>query len=88
MNNKCRPYAETLRRQTSGLLPVAGILLLLASLASCSTTSNIPDDDQLFVGLKKIVYTDYAPSDHATQTQEELEAALATQPNGALFGSS
>lgn len=57
-------------------------------LASCSTTKHIPDDDQLFIGLEKITYTDYAKSIHAEQTQEELEAALATAPNGALFGSS
>jgi hypothetical protein len=57
-------------------------------LAACSTTKNIPDDDQLFVGLTKIEYKDYEPSDHFTATQEEIEAALATAPNGALFGSS
>ena len=64
------------------------ILVLLALSASCSTTSHIPDDDQLFVGLEKIAYTDYAPGDHAEQVKEELEGALATAPNGALFGSS
>ena len=57
-------------------------------LVSCSTTSHIPDDDQLFIGLEKIVYTDYERGDHAEDTQAEVEAALATAPNGALFGSS
>jgi hypothetical protein len=65
---------------------VLPILLLL--LTACSTTRHIPDDDQLFIGLKKIVYTDFDDSDHAIETQEEVEAALATAPNGALFGSS
>ena len=57
-------------------------------------TKNIPDDDQLFVGLTKIVYEDeknYAEKsydDHLTTTKEEVEAALATEPNGSLFGSS
>ena len=63
---------------------VGGGLLLL----SCATTSHVPDDDQLFIGLKKIEYGEHAESQHFTETQEEVEAALATQPNGALFGSS
>ena len=62
-----------------------GLLLLFSA---CSTTKHIPDDDQLFIGLEKIVYTDYEKNEHAEQTQVELEAALATAPNGALFGSS
>lgn len=63
--------------------------LLAVLLASCSTTKHIPDDDQLFIGLKPIQYPDFQEADpHAVTTQEELEAALATEPNGALFGSS
>ena len=71
-----------------------GVGLLL--ITSCSTTKNIPDDDQLFVGLTKIEYSD-SPKykdlsetirDNLITTQEEVEAALATAPNGALFGSS
>ncbi|MBQ9356216.1 MAG: BamA/TamA family outer membrane protein [Prevotella sp.] len=63
-------------------------LILLLLLTACSTTNHIPDDDQLFTGLTKIAYTDADKSDHTIQTQEEVEAALATAPNGALFGSS
>ena len=51
-------------------------------------TKNIPDDDQLFTGLTKIAYEDYEQNDNFTVTQEEVEAALATAPNGAIFGSS
>ena len=57
-------------------------------LMSCSSTKNIPEDDQLFVGLTKIEYKDYEKNDHFLAVQEEVEAALATAPNGALFGSS
>lgn len=64
------------------------ITAVMAVMASCSTTKNIPDDDQLFIGLTKIDYKDYDKCDHATTTIEEVEAALATAPNGALFGSS
>ena len=67
----------------------AGLLLLcLLVLAGCSTTANIPDDDQLFIGLTKIDYQDYEKNDNFVTTREEIDAALATAPNGALFGSS
>jgi hypothetical protein len=51
-------------------------------------TKNIPEDDQLFIGLTKIAYENYEQNDNFTKTQEEVEAALATAPNGAIFGSS
>ena len=66
-------------------------ILLLVLLTSCISTRNIPDDDQLFVGLTKISYYDDTLKSHATHladTKAEVEAALATAPNGALFGSS
>ena len=75
--------------QVKGFLPFCLFaFLLLSFLTSCSSTKHVPEDDQLFVGLKKIQYDNYEPGSHATTTQEELEAALATAPNGALFGSS
>ena len=42
-------------------MKINGIIILLAAvaLAGCSTTRNIPDDDQLFVGLKEIKYENY-----------------------------
>lgn len=64
------------------------VFLTALFLFSCSTTKNIPDDDQLFVGLTKIDYQDYEKNQNFITTQEEIEAALATAPNGALFGSS
>jgi len=64
------------------------LLIALSLLTACSTTKNIPDDDQLFIGLTKIEYQNYEENSHFIETQEEIEAALATAPNGALFGSS
>lgn len=68
------------------------IFLLLAALAiilhGCSSTSAIPDGEQLFTGLKKINYTDYKASDYAETTKIEIENVLATTPNASLFGSS
>ena len=54
-------------------------------------TKNIPEDDQLFTGLKKIAYLDERKDSfdsHLETTKEEIEAALATEPNGSVFGSS
>ncbi len=63
-------------------------LICIGLLASCSTTKHIPEGDQLFIGLTKIAYVDDDKSEHFADTKAEVEAALATAPNGALFGSS
>ena len=88
-------YRITTKVKTSVLLPLYLFTFLL--LSSCSLTKNIPDDDQLFRGLKEIVYIDEQdsnlPESKALEEQketmkEEVEAALATIPNGSLFFSS
>ncbi|MBR1462997.1 MAG: BamA/TamA family outer membrane protein [Prevotella sp.] len=68
----------------------AACIMVIGSLlfSSCSTTSGVPEDDKLFTGLTKIDYQDYDRNQNFITTQEEVEAALATAPNGALFGSS
>ena len=50
----------------------AATLLMVA--AACSTTSALPEGEQLFTGLKKISYTGYEPSDYARATQTEIES--------------
>ena len=64
------------------------LLVAIALLAACSATKSVPDDDQLFTGLKTTRYTNYEACDHFYSTREEIDAALATEPNGAFFGSS
>ena len=53
-------------------------------------TKGIPDDDQLFTGLKRTVWTDTLKNspyeEHIGTTKEEVEAALATKPNGSILG--
>ena len=61
---------------------LVGITMVLCA---CSSTKNIPEDDQLYTGLTKIKYVNYEKNDHFIGTQEEIEAALACAPNGALF---
>jgi len=51
-------------------------------------TKDIPEGDKLFTGVEGITYSDYEHSANFTAAQEEVEAALATAPNGAIFGSS
>ncbi len=65
------------------------LLILLAGLLSaCSTTSNLPEDEFLYTGVKKIEVTD-AKKERKTETVlSEVEAALSVSPNGAIFGSS
>ena len=66
------------------------LLLAIGSmlLVSCSMTKDIPEGEQLFTGLKTIKWENAEPSDNLIETQAEIEAALATAPNGSLFGSS
>ena len=64
------------------------LLLAVLLVGSCSSTSSVPEDDQLYIGLKPIEYKEYEKNDHFYSVQEEVEAALATAPNGAFFGSS
>jgi hypothetical protein len=85
-NNIWKNALRMLRKHCS--LIVAGGLTV--AFISCSTLSSVPEGDQLFVGLKPITYTDHRgdESRHVTDTKVEVEAALASAPNGALFGSS
>lgn len=63
-------------------------LMAVALLSGCSSTKSIPEGDQLYVGLKDITYNAPEKGEHYATTQAELEAALATKPNGSLLGSS
>ena len=92
---KKRPYgngADRQGRQGKALTAAALLMIGILLLASCSTTKNLRDGDQLFIGLTKIEYNnadeDDKNTDHYVTTKEEVEASLATAPNGALFGSS
>ena len=72
-------------KKVSKKLPLGGLGGLIL-LASCST--HLEPGEQLFTGLKPIDYQNHDNSEHFIETQAEVEAALATAPNGALFGSS
>ena len=57
-------------------------------LSSCSATSALKDDEQLFTGLKPIEYVNYEPTCYVDTVKEEMEYALASAPMGAFLGSS
>ena len=84
MNANRNNSIPTLSRLWKGVMGVLGMVLF----ASCSETASVPDGDQLYTGQRKIKYENYAANDHFNTTQEEVEAALATEPNGAILGSS
>lgn len=66
------------------------IVLILAALLldACSTTSGIPEGEQLYTGMKPTRYVDYDDNAHFRSTRDELDVVLATKPNAALLGSS
>ncbi len=63
-------------------------ILACMVLASCSTTSGIPEGEQMFTGLKKISYENYEKGSYADSVITEMDYVLASVPTGALFGSS
>ena len=66
---------------------IAYLLPIAAFFSACSSTKSIPEGDQLFTGVEKINYTTEDKGSHFASTKEEVDAALATAPNGAIFGS-
>lgn len=73
------------RNNVSYLLLMSAFTLMTLS---CSTTSNLPEDEVLFTGLKTIDYVDSVREANYSSVRDEVEAALACEPNGALLGSS
>ena len=60
------------------------ILLFMA----CSTTKNLPEGEQLYVGQKAMILNNTPTSSVGETALTEIEAALATAPNNAFMGSS
>ena len=77
-------------KTASNSLKVIAITSAMILLAACSTTSNLPEDEVLYVGMTPIEYQDTVPerySDYMDTVMEEVEAAIGCAPNGAVFGS-
>ena len=65
------------------------ILILLAIIlqAACSTTSNLPEGEKLYTGVKKVEIIDADASDNGEAALTEVYAAIELPPNGSFFGS-
>lgn len=63
-------------------------ILMVGLLAACSTTKHLPADEVLYTGLKKTAVLHADKTDVGNEALEEVKAALACAPNGALLGSS
>lgn len=61
---------------------------LLAFLMSCSTTKNLPENEVLYTGIKKIEVENQDITPEGEEALSEIEAALSFPPNNALLGSS
>lgn len=48
------------------ILPVLSLLILTCMACGCSTTKNLPEGEQLYIGLRKTEYTD-APGNKKKQ---------------------
>ncbi|WP_449031068.1 translocation and assembly module lipoprotein TamL [Prevotella melaninogenica] len=62
-------------------------MAFLFILAACSTTSAIPDGEQLYTGMEPTKYSNYKKNQHFNDVKEELDLVLATKPNAAWLGS-
>ena len=65
--------------------------VLMLIVTACSTTKYVPDDDQLYTGIKKIEFLEaeeYASTPTGETAMEEVTYALDCAPNGSIVGSS
>lgn len=67
---------------------IAVTVFALLFIVSCSTTSNLPEGETLYTGIKSIDVVDHDGSESADNAMEEVKAALARKPNGSILGSS
>ena len=77
---------KTIQRQTISL--ASAIMTVCILLASCSTTSNLPEGDILYTGIKSTNIEGKKGTIAEDIALTEVEAALAYAPNNAFMGSS
>ncbi len=69
-------------------LSVMSVILIVMAMSSCSVTSNLPEGEYLYAGIKNINYTDKKNTYEESVALTEVEGALAAAPNGSFMGSS
>ncbi len=76
MNKKYHPYRILI------------YMLCMIAIIACSTTKNLPKNEVLYTGIRKISVEHKDKTAAGALALEEVEAALAYPPNNAFFGSS
>lgn len=75
-------------KKKNNILRILLFCCLMVVLVGCSTTKNLPKDEVLYTGIKKITFTDQEQNPEAQEVMDEIEAAVSYPPNDALLGSS
>lgn len=63
-------------------------LAVVFLLVACSTTRNLPEGEELYIGQKAMILDNVPTSTVGENALAEIEAALATAPNNSFMGSS
>ena len=66
---------------------IASLCISILLFMACSTTKNLPEGEQLYVGQKAMILNNTPTSSVGETALTEIEAALATAPNNAFMGS-
>ena len=75
-------------KKTNDIFQLLALAMSVLMATACSVTSEVPEGDKLYAGIKKVEFENYEENEHFDMTKEEVEAALDCPPNGGLFGSS
>lgn len=71
------------------IIYIASLFTVLAGLlAACSTTSNLPEDEMLYTGIKSVTVNGRQGTVAEATALTEVEAAIAYAPNNSFMGSS
>ena len=63
------------------------MVLLLCGAVGCSTTKNLPEGEQLYVGIGKTKIINEDGSSAGQRALSAAESAINVKPNNSLFGS-
>lgn len=87
-NNKYNRQSTGQRVNKLASIGFVAMIVACIILSACSTTSNLPEDEVLYTGIKKISYEDKKNTYAESVALTEIEAALAYAPNNSFMGSS
>lgn len=74
-----------LKRRMSNYRYIFSILAILVLVTSCSTTKLLGEDEQLYVGVKKMEIYSTEGADITSEAKSEVKSDLSVKPNNPLF---